>query len=319
MVKRPGSATDPLWYKDAIIYELHVRAFMDSNNDGIGDFPGLVQKLDYLQDLGVTCLWLLPFFPSPLRDDGYDIADYLDVHPELRHAGRLPGLPPGGSRAWSPGGDRAGDQPHLRSASLVPARPPGAAGFARARLLRLERHRPEVPRRAHHLHRHREVELDLGSGGQGLLLAPVLLPPARPQLRQSAVVEEIVKAMRFWLDMGVDGLRLDAIPYLVERDGTNCENLPETHVLIKAIRAEMDRNYANRMILAEANQWPTDVAPLLRRWRRMPHGVPLSADAADLHGAPPGGPAPDHGHHGADARRFPTPASGGCSCATTTS
>ena len=98
-MKRPGSASDPLWYKDAIIYELHVRAFADSNDDGIGDFPGLIQKLDYLQDLGVTCLWLLPFFPSPLRDDGYDISDYMNVHPKLRHDGGLQGVPRRGARS----------------------------------------------------------------------------------------------------------------------------------------------------------------------------------------------------------------------------
>ena len=119
MAKRPGSASDPLWYKDAVIYELHVRAFNDSNDDGIGDFPGLIQKLDYLQDLGVTCLWLLPFFPSPLKDDGYDISDYLNVHPMYGTLDDFQALSGRRSRPRPAGDDRAGDESHLRSAPLV--------------------------------------------------------------------------------------------------------------------------------------------------------------------------------------------------------
>jgi maltose alpha-D-glucosyltransferase / alpha-amylase len=166
--------SNPLWYKDAIIYELHVRAFHDSNGDGIGDFRGPDQKLDYLQDLGVTAIWLLPFYPSPLKDDGYDIADYTARQPrygtlsDFRSSSR--GAPP------RPAGDhRAGDQPHLRPAPWFqrPAAAPSRA--APARLLRLERHARQVQGRADHLQGLRDLQLDLGPGGQGLLLAPLLL------------------------------------------------------------------------------------------------------------------------------------------------
>ncbi len=138
-MKASGSAPDPLWFKDAIIYELHVRAFFDSNNDGIGDFQGLTQRLDYLQDLGVTCLWLLPFFPSPLKDDGYDISDYLNVHPDYGTLDDFQGLSRGGARAQHASDDRVGNQSHLRSASVVSTRPVGAPGFGRTRFLCLER------------------------------------------------------------------------------------------------------------------------------------------------------------------------------------
>ncbi len=162
---RPGleaSSTEPFWYKDAVIYELHVRAFADSNGDGIGDFRGLTQQLDYLHDLGVTTLWLLPFYPSPFRDDGYDISDYTNVHADLRHARRLQGVPARGAPARPAGHHRAGHQPHLRPASLVPARAPRAGRQPVARLLRLERHARAVQGGAHHLQGLRALELDLG-------------------------------------------------------------------------------------------------------------------------------------------------------------
>ena len=260
-MKQPGSASDPLWYKDALIYELHVRAFADGNNDGVGDFPGLLQKLDYLQDLGVTCLWVLPFFPSPLRDDGYDISDYMNVHP---HYGTLEDFRMFLAAAHDRGlqvmielvMNHTSDQhPWFQAARNAP---PGSDG---AQLLRLERHRPEISRRPHYFYRYRKIQLDLGPGGEGLLLASLFLASAGPELRQPRVVEEVLRVMRFWLDMGVDALRMDAIPYLVERDGTNCENLPETHAMVKRVRAEIDEGYANRMVLAEANQWPSDVRP----------------------------------------------------------
>ncbi len=185
MTRKPRAAApdDPLWYKDAVIYELHVRAFADSDGDGIGDFRGLTGKLDYLQDLGVTALWLLPFYPSPLQDDGYDIADYTHRPPELRHARGLQDLPARGAPPRPARDHRAGDQPHLRPAPLVPARPPRPPGQRGARLLRVERRPHEVRRDAHHLQGLRDQQLDLGPGGEGLLLAPLLPPPARPQLR----------------------------------------------------------------------------------------------------------------------------------------
>ena len=260
-MKRQGSASDPLWYKDAIIYELHVRAFADSNNDGIGDFPGLLSKLDYLQELGVTCLWLLPFFPSPLRDDGYDISDYLSVNPSygtvddfkvfldaahernmqvmvelvINHtsdqhpwfqAARLaePGSPERDFYVWS-------DTDKL---------------YEEARIIFTDTEKSnwtwDPVAKQYYWHRFFSHQPDLN-------------------FDNPRVIEEVINVMRHWLDMGVDGLRMDAIPYLIERDGTSCENLPETHVAIKAIRKAIDDDYDGRLILAEANQWPADVRP----------------------------------------------------------
>jgi maltose alpha-D-glucosyltransferase / alpha-amylase len=260
-MQRPGSAHDPLWYKDAIIYELHVRAFHDSNNDGIGDFGGLLQKLDYLQDLGVTCIWLLPFFPSPLRDDGYDIADYFNVHPSY---GTLDDFKVFLRAAQERGlqvlielvVNHTSDQhPWFQRARLAPDGSPDRdyyvwsetdQKYREARIIFTDTEKSnwtwDPVAKAYYWHRFFSHQPDLNFDN------PVVL-------------EEIYRVMRFWLDMGVDGVRLDAIPYLVERDGTSCENLPETHRVIQAIRAELDRDFANRMILAEANQWPTDVRP----------------------------------------------------------
>ena len=171
---------DPLWYKDAIIYELHVRAFCDSDGDGIGDFRGLTEKLDYLQDLGVTALWLLPFYPSPLRDDGYDIADYTRRQPGLRHAARLPAVPARGAPPRPAGHHRARPQPHLGPAPLVPAGAPGAGRAARSATSTSGATPPDKYRgRADHLQGLRDLQLDLGPGGQRLLLAPLLLATSR--------------------------------------------------------------------------------------------------------------------------------------------
>jgi maltose alpha-D-glucosyltransferase/alpha-amylase len=195
------TSADPLWYKDAVIYQLNVKGLLRLRRDGMGDFKGVTQKLDYIKELGVNTIWLMPFYPSPLRDDGYDISSYDDVHPQY-------GTLTTSARCWprrtarSAGHHRAGDQPYFRRPPVVPGRAQGAGRLARARLLRLERQRPEVPRHTHHLHRHRDLELDLGPGGQGLLLAPLLQPPARPELRQPAGARGVFKTMRFWLDMG---------------------------------------------------------------------------------------------------------------------
>jgi maltose alpha-D-glucosyltransferase/alpha-amylase len=260
-VKKAGSATDPLWYKDAIIYELHVRAFMDSNADGIGDFPGLLSKLDYLQDLGVTCIWLLPFFPSPLRDDGYDIANYVDVNPsygtlndfkQVLDAAHLRGMQVMIELVINHTSDQ---HPWFQAARNAPSGSPERDFyvwsqtdqlFKDARIIFTDTEKSnwtwDEVAKSYYWHRFFSHQPDLNFDN------PV-------------VVEEVLKAMRFWLDMGVDALRMDAIPYLVERDGTSCENLPETHVAIKKIRAAIDADYDNRLILAEANQWPTDVRP----------------------------------------------------------
>jgi maltose alpha-D-glucosyltransferase/alpha-amylase len=260
-MKRPGSMSDPLWFKDAIIYETHVKAFFDGNNDGIGDFPGLLQKLDYIQDLGVTCIWLLPFFPSPLRDDGYDIADYLNVHPDY---GTMEDFQTFLAAAHDRGlqvmielviNHTSDQHPWFQRARQAP---PGSPErdfyvwsssdqlYADARIIFTDTEHSnwtwDPVAKAYFWHRFFSHQPDLNYDNP-------------------AVVEEVLQAMRHWLDMGVDGLRLDAIPYLIERDGTNCENLPETHVIIRRIREEMDKDYTGRMILAEANQWPTDVRP----------------------------------------------------------
>jgi len=260
-VKKYGSATDPLWYKDAVIYELHVRAFADSNNDGIGDFGGLLSRLDYLQDLGVTCIWLLPFFPSPLRDDGYDIANYVDVNPSY---GTIDDFKQFLDAAHQRGMqvmielviNHTSDQhPWFQAARVAPPGSPVRDFYVwsetdhlykDARIIFTDTEKSnwtwDETAKAFYWHRFFSHQPDLN-------------------FDNPAVIEEVLKAMRFWLDMGVDALRMDAIPYLVERDGTNCENLPETHTAIKAIRAAIDEGYANRLILAEANQWPADVRP----------------------------------------------------------
>jgi len=260
-VKKIASATDPLWYKDAVIYEIHVRAFADSNNDGIGDFQGLMSKLDYLQDLGVTCLWLLPFFPSPLRDDGYDIANYVDVNPSY---GTLSDFKQFLDAAHQRNMqvmielviNHTSDQhPWFKAARLAPPGSPQREMyvwsdtdqvFKDARIIFTDTEKSnwtwDETAKAYYWHRFFSHQPDLN-------------------WESPLVMEEVLKAMRFWLDMGADGIRLDAIPYLVERDGTNCENLPETHAIIKQLRAEIDKGYANRLILAEANQWPADVRP----------------------------------------------------------
>ncbi|HVA95379.1 MAG TPA: maltose alpha-D-glucosyltransferase [Candidatus Dormibacteraeota bacterium] len=261
MAKLRGSAADPLWYKDAIIYELHVRAFKDSNGDGIGDFPGLLQKLDYLQDLGVTCLWILPFFPSPLKDDGYDISDYIGVHP-------MYGTIEDFQAFLNAAHDRelqvvielvinhtSEQHPWFQTARNAPAGSPERdfyvwsdtdQKYGDARIIFTDTEKSnwtwDPVAKAYYWHRFFSHQPDLNYDNP-------------------RVVEEVVKVMRYWLDMGVDALRVDAIPYLVEREGTSCENLPETHAIIKTLRRQIDENYSGRMLLAEANQWPTDVRP----------------------------------------------------------
>jgi maltose alpha-D-glucosyltransferase/alpha-amylase len=257
--KRPGSAADPLWYKDAIIYELHVRCFYDANGDGVGDFRGLIQKLDYLQDLGVTCLWLLPFYPSPLRDDGYDIADYTSLHPSY---GTLDDFKEFLAAAHERGMqvlielviNHTSDQhPWFQAARKAPPGSPERdfyvwsdtdQKYAATRVIFTDTHTsnwtwdPEA--KAYYWHRFFSHQPDLNF--------------------DNPVVEQVViRVMEFWLDLGVDALRLDAIPYLIEREGTNCENLPETHSLLKRLRAALEEGYTDRMLLAEANQWPKDV------------------------------------------------------------
>ena len=251
---------DPLWYKDAIIYQLHVKAFFDFTNDGMGDFAGLTEKLDYIAELGVTAVWLLPFYPSPLRDDGYDIADFTDVHPDygtlrdlrifVREAHRR-GLRVITELVVNHTSDQHPWFVESRSSRSNPRRnwyvwSDTDQRYADARIIFTDTESSnwawDQGTQAYYWHRFFSHQPDLNYDN--------------PQ-----VVRAITRVMRFWLDLGIDGMRLDAVPYLVEREGTNCENLPETHAILQGLRRVVDEKYPGRMLLAEANQWPPDVLP----------------------------------------------------------
>ncbi len=253
-----GFPADPLWYKDAVIYEVHVRAFQDSSGDGIGDFKGLTSRLDYLADLGVTAIWLLPFYPSPLRDDGYDIADYGGVNPDY---GTLRDV-----RTFI-------REAHRRDLRVITELVFNHTSDQHPWFIRARKAPPGSPERNWY------VWSDTPDGypdariifkdfeGSNWTWDPVAdayywhrFYSHQPDLNfdEPDVQEALLKATDFWLEAGVDGLRLDAIPYLFERDGTNGENLPETHDFLKGLRAHVDERFADRMLLAEANQWPED-------------------------------------------------------------
>nr|WP_306886808.1 maltose alpha-D-glucosyltransferase [Amorphus orientalis] len=253
--------SDTQWYKDAVIYQLHVKAFQDASGDGIGDFAGLMQRLDYVQELGATAIWLLPFYPSPLRDDGYDIADYKSINPAY---GKMRDFKAFVAEAHRRGlrvitelviNHTSDQHPWFQRARR--AKPGSAARnfyvwsdtdekFPETRIIFTDTEKSnwtwDPVAGAYFWHRFYSHQPDLNFDN--------------PQ-----VLKEVLKVMHFWLEMGVDGLRLDAIPYLVEREGTNNENLPETHEVLKKIRAELDKHYSDRMLLAEANQWPEDTRP----------------------------------------------------------
>ena len=252
-------ASDPLWYKDAIIYEAHVRAFNDSNGDGIGDFPGLTEKLPYLQDLGITCLWLLPFYPSPLRDDGYDIADYTAINPIY---GTLDDF------------KRLLDEAHARNIRVLTELVINHTSDQHPWFQRARRAPKGSPEREFYVWSDTDTKyagtriIFIDSEKSNWTFDPVAGQYYwhrfffhQPDLNfdNPAVLQAVLDVMRFWLDMGVDALRLDAIPYLLEREGTINENLPETHDILKRIRRELDSHYDGRVLLAEANQWPSDV------------------------------------------------------------
>jgi maltose alpha-D-glucosyltransferase/alpha-amylase len=255
--------SDPLWYKDAVIYQVHVRAFHDSDGDGIGDFRGLTAKLDYLEDLGVTAIWLQPFYPSPLRDDGYDIADYRDVHPDygtlrdfrsfLREAHRR-GLKviselvinhTSDQHAWFQRARRARKGTSHRDFYVWSETPDK---YEETRIIFKDFEHSnwswDSTAQAYYWHRFYSHQPDLNFDN--------------PDVRKA-----VFQLMDFWLDLGVDGLRLDAVPYLYEREGTNCENLPETHDFLRQLRQRVDQKYPDRMLLAEANQWPEDAVAYL--------------------------------------------------------
>jgi maltose alpha-D-glucosyltransferase/alpha-amylase len=251
---------DPLWYKDAVIYEVHVRSFADSNGDGIGDFPGLIQRLDYIRSLGVTALWLLPFYPSPLRDDGYDIADYFGVHQTYGRVGDVRRLVREAHKrglrvitelvcnhtsALHPWFQRARRSPRGSVWRDFYVWSDDDRRYSEARIIFKDFETSnwtwDPVAQAYYWHRFYSHQPDLN-------------------FDNPRVKEAIFKVVDHWLGMGIDGLRLDAIPYLFEREGTNCENLPESHAFLKQLRAYIDANYSNRMLLAEANQWPEDAA-----------------------------------------------------------
>ncbi|MBA9063232.1 maltose alpha-D-glucosyltransferase/alpha-amylase [Methylobacterium fujisawaense] len=252
--------SDPQWYRDAIIYQIHVKSFFDSNNDGIGDFEGLTQRLDYVRDLGVTAIWLMPFYPSPLRDDGYDIADYRDINPSY-----------GTMEAFKAFVEAA----HARGLRVITELVINHTSDQHPWFQAAREAPPGSPERNFYVwsdtdEPYRDTRIIfLDTEASNWTWDPVAKQyfwhrfySHQPDLNfdNPAVLEAVIEVMRYWLDMGVDGLRLDAIPYLIERDGTNCENLAETHDVIKKIRAALDASYPDRMLLAEANQWPEETA-----------------------------------------------------------
>jgi len=254
---QPVGAVAP-WYKDAIIYQVHVRTFADSNGDGIGDFRGLTSKLDYLQDLGITAIWVQPFYPSPLRDDGYDVADYTAVHPNY---GTLKDFRDFLREAHARGLKVITELVINHTSDQHP-------WFQRARTAKPGSNARDFYVWSDTPDKYREARIIFKDFEQSnWTWDPVAKQyfwhrfyAHQPDLNYDnpAVMRAVIQALDFWLKMGVDGLRLDAIPYLYEREGTNCENLPETHAALKHLRAHMDAHYKDRMFLAEANQWPED-------------------------------------------------------------
>jgi len=250
---------DPLWYRDAVIYQLNVKAYCDSDGDGMGDFKGVTSKLDYVKELGVNTIWLMPFYPSPLRDDGYDIAEYEDVHPQY---GTLADFQEMLDQAHKRGlrvitelviNHTSDQHPWFQAARAAPTGSPERDFYVWSdtdtlyqgtRIIFTDTEKSnwtwDPVARQFFWHRFFSHQPDLN-------------------FDNPRVLEAVLGTMRFWLDMGVDGFRLDAIPYLIERDGTSNENLPETHAVIKKLRAAIDAQYRNRLLLAEANMWPEDV------------------------------------------------------------
>lgn len=251
---------DPLWYKDAVFYELHVRAFFDGNDDGVGDFPGLIQKLDYLEWLGVDCLWLLPFYPSPLRDDGYDVADFRSIAASYGTTDDFRRLLDEAHRrgmrvivalilnhtsdqhTWFQAAKASPDAP-MRHYYVWSETDPK---YPRARIIFVDTEKSnwtwDHEAQAYFWHRFFSHQPDLNYNN--------------PEVRRA-----MIHVMEYWLDQGLDGFRCDAVPYLFEREDTICENLPETHQYLKDIRSSIDQRYKGRVLLAEANQWPSDVRP----------------------------------------------------------
>jgi maltose alpha-D-glucosyltransferase / alpha-amylase len=250
---------DPLWYKTAVFYELYVRGFQDGSGDGSGDFRGLTERLDYLQWLGIDCVWLLPIFPSPLRDGGYDVSDYFSILPAYGTLGDFyEFLEAAHQRGIRVIADLVMNHTSDQHPWFQEARRPGSPKrdwyvwsdtdqrYLDARVIFVDTESsnwtwdPEA--QAFYWHRFFSHQPDLNYDN--------------PEVQ-----EAMLEVIRFWLDMGLDGFRLDAVPYLFEREGTDCENLPETHEFLKRVRKEVDSKYEHKLLLAEANQWPPDVVP----------------------------------------------------------
>jgi maltose alpha-D-glucosyltransferase/alpha-amylase len=249
---------EPRWFKTAVFYEIHIRGFFDANGDGSGDFRGLTEKLDYLQWLGIDCIWLLPFYRSPLRDGGYDISDFFSIHPDY---GQVDDVRDFIEAAHQRGirviadlvmNHTSSDHPWFQEARSSPDSPKRdwyvwsdtVHRYEDARIIFVDAEGSnwtwDDTAGAYYWHRFFSHQPDLNY--------------ENPEVR-----EAMLEVLRFWLDIGLDGFRLDAVPYLFEREGTNCENLPETHEYLRRVRAEVDAHYPDRVLLAEANQWPADV------------------------------------------------------------
>jgi maltose alpha-D-glucosyltransferase/alpha-amylase len=251
---------DPLWYKDAVFYELYVRAFADGNGDGHGDFQGLTSRLDYLQELGVDCIWLLPMYPSPLLDDGYDVADYTDIHPDY-----------GTLDDWK----TFIAEVHRRGLRVVVDLIPNHTSDQHP-WFQAARSSPDSPYRDYYVwsdtdQKYKEariifVDTETSNWTWDEVAGQYYWHrffSGQPDLNfdNPAVQQAMLDIMRFWLDLGIDGFRADAVPYLFEREGTSCENLPETHAYLKRVRRLLDEEYPGRILLAEANQWPEELLP----------------------------------------------------------
>ena len=259
-MSEPGHwfAQNPLWFKHAVFYEIHIRGFFDGNDDGSGDFKGLTEKLDYLQWLGIDCIWLLPMYPSPLRDGGYDIADFFGIHPDY---GTVDDFKAFVEAAHQRGMRVIADLVMNHTSNEHP-------WFQESRSAK------DSPKRDWYVwsdtdDRYREARIIfVDTEASNWSWDPVAgqyywhrFFSHQPDLNYDnpEVQEAMLNVLRFWLDLGIDGFRLDAVPYLYEREGTICENLPETHAYLKRVRAEVDAQYPDRVLLAEANQWPEDV------------------------------------------------------------
>ena len=256
----PLLADDPLWYKDAVIYELHLRAFLDTDADGVGDLPGLIERLDYLEELGVTALWLLPFYPSPLKDDGYDISDYVSINPTYGTVQQFKTFL---------------HEAHDRGIRVITELVLNHTSDQHPWFLRAKRAEPGSPYRDFYVwsdspDRYRDARVifkdfepfNWSWDPEACAYYWHRFYAHQPDLNYDspAVQQAVLDVVNFWFNLGVDGLRVDAVPYLFEREGTTCENLPETHAFLKLLRRHVDKNFRDRMLLAEANQWPDDAA-----------------------------------------------------------